>query len=268
MRGEKQMSFAYGADFYTPPAKISLKREERKRNNLLRLIKLSLLLLLFIVTGIGIKFLAENLLRWNYLQIRDYSIVNPPRFYGSEVRQVLEKFPKNILALDLKALRQALLEIPEVRQVEISKSLPSAVTIRFELEQPFFQVEQSNGSFEIVNSAGKFIRSSSEGESGLITLRNVKPADLPAILACAGLISEIERDVEYISFRKPFGVIVKLADIDEQIIIGKDEFAKKIELYLRIKNELRGLPGRIIKADLRFGNRFYLEFFPGGENER
>ncbi len=267
MNGKKQMSFALNSNFFSAHPPIFLKREERRKNKLIRLIKIFLLLIFLSATAFGLKALAEAVLNWDFLKIKKFQIINPPIYSMQQVHSIISRQPENILALDLQSLKNELLALPEIKSVSMNKIMPSSVEIRFELEKPVFQIEISKKEYQIVAENGKIIACCSVLQPELMILKNITPETLPLIIEQKKELEPLFNRLEYISYQKPFGLILKLRECTELILVGRENFSKKIDLYLQVKKELPANSEKIIKADLRFNNRFYLEFLPGGVNE-
>lgn len=264
----------------TSASRIGLSREAdflRRRNNRLihkqkklRTIKLRGIHLLFILTllsfiAFAIYSTGHFVLTWEKLDIRSYKITNCPDSKMKEVRTILGRYHGNILSLGLDDLRAELAGIPEVKDVAVSRSLPSTVYIGFIMRQPVFQVEidgtgGTGGKYNIIDKEGIVLYRRVDPREGLITVKNMEFNRRDKILPYLSQLESIRDYIEYVSYNEPYGIRLKLRRIDETFYPGEIDFDEKIDYYLRLRKKLSLDKNKIVNVDLRFKDRFYLEY--------
>ncbi len=262
-------------------SRIGLSREAdylRRRNNRqiqkqkkLKTIKLKGVHLLFILTLISFIAFAiyktgQFVLTWEKLNIRSYKITHCPDSKIKEVRAILGRYHGNILSLDLDDLRTELAGIPEVKDVAVSRSLPSTVYIGFIMRQPVFQVE-IGGKYSIIDKEGIVLYGKVPKREDLITVKNIELSRKDKILPYFSQLESIRDYIEYVSYREPYGIRLKLRNIDETFYPGEIDFDGKIDYYLRLRKKLSLDKNKIVNVDLRFKDRFYLEYEVGNNPE-
>ncbi len=94
----------------------------------------------------------------------------------------------------------------------------------------------------------------------LITLLNIKDWKLDTLVSCLSEFDKIKKPIEYIGLKKPYGLMVKFKGLRELFYPGDIDIAEKILFYLKLKRTLPVNKDKILSVDLRFKNRFYLEF--------
>ena len=175
------------------------------------------------------------------------------------MKAILKKYGGNILTLNTTKLRAELLGIKEIEEVSISRKLPSLVEVRLSLRQPSFQFLY-RGKYNIIDKHGVILSENAKKMDGIMVIRDITPSDLDDIFpGITGLIDK--RDIiEYISFKEPYGTALKLKGTSEIFYTGNEIDLEKLKTYLKIRKKL-GYTERAIKSvDLRFRDRFYLEF--------
>lgn len=262
-------------------SRIGLSREAdylRRQNNRLihkqkklRTIKLRGVHLLFILTLISFIAFAiyktgQFVLTWEKLDIRSYKITNCPDSKLKEVRTILGRYHGNILSLGLDDLRAELAGIPEVKDVAVSRSLPSTVHIGFIMRTPVFQVEV-DGKYNIIDREGIVLYREVEKREGLITVKNIEFSRRDKILPYFSQLESIREYIEYVSYKEPYGIRLKLRRIDETFYPGEIDFDGKIDYYLKLRKKLSLDKNKIVNVDLRFKDRFYLEYEVGNNPE-
>ncbi|MCK4890289.1 MAG: FtsQ-type POTRA domain-containing protein, partial [Candidatus Aminicenantes bacterium] len=169
------------------------------------------------------------------------------------------KYGGNILTLSTNNLRNELMEIKEISEVSISRKLPSTVEVRLRLRQPAFQFLYK-GKYNVIDKHGVILSETGRKMDGIMVIRDIKPSDLKDIFpGVSGLIGK-RNIIEYISFREPYGTALKLKGTSEIFYTGNKVDLKKLKQYLKIRKKLGYNEKTIKSVDLRFKNRFYLEF--------
>lgn len=248
----------------------------RRQNNLsirkqkkLRTIKIKGIHLLFILTvlffiAFTIFKTCEFILTWDKLSVRHFQITGSPGTGAAwiQANKLLERYKgNNILTLNLDTLRAELARVPEIKDASISRNLPSTVSVQFTLREPVFQVEiPYEGKYTIVDKEGVALYGRAEKKEELITVKDTPGFQVKKILPYLSRLEDIKNYIEYIGYREPYGLLLKLNQVNEIFYPGEIDFAEKIAYYLKLRKKLT-LDNNIIKSvDLRFQDRFYLEY--------
>lgn len=246
----------------------------RRQNNLvirkqkkLRSIKIKGIHLLFILTVISfIAFsifkTAEFILTWDKLGVKYFQVTGCSGPIWGQANKILDRHKgNNILTLSLDALRAELATIPEIKDVSVSRNLPSTVAVQLILREPVFQVEiPSEGTYSVMDKEGVMLYRRAEKREDLITVKDTPGDKVKKILPYFSRLEGIKDYIEYIGFREPYGLLLKLNRVNEIFYPGEIDFTEKIDYYLKLRNKLN-LDESIIKSvDLRFEDRFYLEY--------
>jgi len=246
----------------------------RRQNNLLirkqkklRSIKIKGIHLLFILTVLSfIAFTifksAQFILTWDKLGVKYFQVTDCSGPVSIQVNKVLDRHRgNNILTLSLDALRAQLAGIPEIKDVSVSRNLPSTVAVQLLLREPVFQVETpGEGKYTVMDKEGVVLYRRAEKKDELITVKDTPGDRVQKILPYFSRLEDIKNYIEYVGFREPYGLMMKLTQVNEIFYPGEIDFAEKIDYYLKLRNKLN-LDESIIKSvDLRFEDRFYLEY--------
>ncbi|MCP4157725.1 MAG: FtsQ-type POTRA domain-containing protein [bacterium] len=199
------------------------------------------------------------LLTWEKLNVSTFKLSNSPQLRFARVREILGGFSGNILTLDLDELRKKLSGVPAVEDVYLNRNLPSTIDIRFILRKPVFQVE-INEKYNIIDREGVILYKSKESRNELITIRNVRFGKQQKIIPYLAQLNVIKDAIEHVTLVEPYGLRLKIKGINETFYPGDTDFAGKIEHYLRIRKKLFLDKNKIRNVDLRFEDRFYLEY--------
>ncbi len=222
------------------------------------------LFFIFILLG-GAAFTAYKIgvfiLTWEKLKIQAFDLKEKPTYRTAEVEALLEQNRVNILSLSLPQLREKLLTFKEIKEVVISRKLPSTLGIRFILRKPVFQVA-IYGKYNIMDTEGVILNTGAGSSKELINIRDVKPGQLAKLIPYLPELGRIKDFLEYVSIQDPYGVILKIKGRDEIFYPGETGFAKKINLYLKLCQNPLLKKYVITSVDLRFEDRFYFEYQP------
>ncbi len=247
-----------------------LRRHNNKlinKQKKIRTIKIKSLHILFILTIItfiafSIYKTGNFLLTWEKLDIDTYKLVNGQSLKKQQVRDILRQYNGNILALNFDFLRKELINIPEVKDVYLSRHLPSTIGIRFVLRQPAFQVEM-NEKYTVIDTDGVILYKSNQPANNLITIKNVSAKRQRKLLPYLAQLNTLKDRIEYVGMQNPSTIQVKLRGIHETFNPGETDFKHKIDNYLKIRDKINLLESnktKIKSVDLRFEDRFYLEY--------
>jgi cell division septal protein FtsQ len=147
--------------------------------------------------------------------------------------------------------------------VELSRKLPATIEIRFYLRRPAFQaaVEQPGGfKYELIDDEGVVLGSRNVRSNDLIVIKDVEPKDRHNILRCLAELNTIKNRIDYVGYNEPYGIMVKLKEVEEIFYPGESDFNDKIRYYRELKCTPLLEKYRIKSVDLRFTGRFYFEY--------
>jgi cell division septal protein FtsQ len=246
-------------DFFRRNNNRDVTRQKKIKTIKIKGMHLLFICLLLITIGGGIYGSARFLLSWEQLNVKTVNLVNSPRYGKAKVRKMIGSLQGNILGLSLDHLKRELTEIEEVKDVSISRLLPSTIEIRFILRKPVFQI-YLGGRYQIIDTEGVFLYSLSRPLKDLMIIRGIRKKEIDSIIPCFGELIRIKDSLEYIGYKPPYGVMIKLKGMTEEFYPGERNYAEKIKYFLKVKKLLALNQHGIRKVDLRFDNRFYLEF--------
>lgn len=259
MKTSSTISLRGETDFLRRQNNRQLKQQKKRRSIQVRGIHLAVLLLLLSSIAFGIYKTGRFVLNWEKLNVKNFRLTNCPPSKLPDVKRILGLNGGNILALGLEDLRAQLLAVPEVKDVFISRVLPSTVEVTFLLRQPVFQLE-TKGKYNIIDKEGVHLYKNVEKRTDLITAKNVAKGQEEALIPYFEELSEIKDFIEYVSLKPPYGIQLKLKGVRETFYPGDIDFASKINYYLKLRKKLFLDKNKITNVDLRFEDRFYLEY--------
>lgn len=236
-----------------------LNRQKKIKIIKLKGFHLFFIFILFIITGFTAYKAGEFMLTWEKLDVKSFKLINSPVFESALMEKVLKRYNGNIMSLKLRNLRSELLTIKEVKEVSLSRKLPSTVEIKFELRDPVFQV-LINKKYNLIDNEGVVLFKSLKKRNDLITIKNLSENELLKIIPHLSEIGTLKNSIEYVSFKKPYGVTLKLKGIKEIFYPGEKNFSNKINYYLKLRNLSLLNKDKIKNVDLRFKKRIYLEY--------
>jgi cell division protein FtsQ len=234
---------------------------KQKRIHFIQVKGFHILLVLLLVAGAAFAAykIGSFLLTWEKLNVKTYVLLNKPTYNAAKAEAVIKRFRGNILTISFSDMREKLLAINEVKDVYLSRKLPSTVEVKFLLRKPVFQVA-INGKYNIIDMEGVVVHTSNQSRPEFIQIRDVNTNQLETLAPYLEELSRIRDSVDYISLRKPYGVTLKLKGQKEIFYPGESDYAYKINYYLKLRKRplLRGYD--IKSVDLRFKDRFYFEY--------
>ncbi len=236
-----------------------VNRQKKIRTIKIRSIHVFLMIILFLMSGYAAYSIGKFMTGWDKLNIRSFKLINTPVFRNDQVKSIIKRYGGNILTLNTKGLRNDLMSIKEIRDVSISRKLPSTIEVRLNLREPAFQFLYQ-GKYNVIDKKGVILSENGKKAEDLMMIRDITPEDLKEIFP--GLSGLVDRKdiIEYISFKEPYGTALKLKGTSEIFYTGNEVDLLKLKQYLKIRKKLGYDPGTIKSVDLRFRNRFYLEF--------
>ncbi len=255
----------FEAEFFRKSNNLTVRREKRIRLIQVSTVHLLLLLALALLAALVISRAANYVLTCDALQVRQFRLRGQPVYASAQVAAILRRHGGNILAMDIKGLQAQLQQVPEVAAVSIHRTLPDTVEVAFSLRRPFYR-HFSDGSFRLLDEAGRELGRQAQAPPGLVPLRG-EGAAVGAIAPFARELRPLRGRIEYVAWGEPRGIELKLLDAEEVFYPGENDFAGRIGHYFRIKGRL-GLDAGVQRVDLRIPGRIYFELHeePQGES--
>ncbi len=237
----------------------NLHKSKRIRSIKVRSFHLVLIILIFIFTGYGAFKAGKFITGWDFLSVKKYKLINSPVFMKVRIEKILKKHRGNILSIDLGKLRRDLLTIKEVREVNISRRLPSTLSVTFFLRKPVFQFKK-NGTYRIADREGVVISRMKKPVPGLINIKLSEKGTMEKINSSLAEISHIKNMIEYVTYKNPYGIVLKLKNFEELFYTGDKGFIPGIKRYLKLRKMFIDKENRLTVVDLRFRGRLYLGY--------
>ncbi len=237
----------------------AVNRQKKIRTIKIRSLHVFLIIVLFLLSGYAAYSVGKFMTGWEKFDISSFKLINAPVFKNNKVRKILKQYGGNILTLNTNNLRNELMTIKEIDEVSITRKLPSTVEVRLSLRQPAFQFLYK-GKYNILDKHGVIISETAKKMGGIMVIRDIGPSDLMDIFPGISSLIYKKNIIEYISFKEPYGTALKLKGTSEIFYMGNKVNLKKLKQYLKIRKKLGYNEKTIKSVDLRFKNRFYLEF--------
>ncbi len=266
MNDLRSNSLKFEADFFRKSNNLTLSREKKIRSIQMRTVHVSLLLFVTLLVGYGAYRAAVFLLECDQLQVRSFRLHQQPVFEKERVRRILKQSAGNILTLDLRQLRARLLQLPEIQNVAISRVLPDTVELSFTLRRPLFYFNH-NGVFQLLDADGLVLGEQPAAPVGLIPICGSDSSAPAHVAATAKELLPMRDKIEYITYREPYGIELKLLGGPEVFFPGATGFIKKINRYFKIKPHLVLNGATVRTVDLRIAGRIYFECFAEAQGD-
>lgn len=258
-RGPRGIGTAGESEFLRKRNNRMINKQKRIRAIRIKGLHIFLILLALTAAAFLAFTISSSVLTWEKLNIKSYVLVNKPKFRSGDVESILRSFRGNILSLSFAQIRGALLAFNEVKDVSLSRKLPDTVEVKFILRKPVFQVA-INGKYNIIDTEGVVLYTSDRSSNQLISIRDVAKNELADLVPYLPQLSHLKTSIEYVSLKKPYGISLKLKGQKEIFYPGEQDFARKINYYLKLKNRPQLKKYDIKSVDLRFKDRFYFEY--------
>lgn len=236
-----------------------LRKQKRIRTIQVKGLHIFFIFLLIGTAAFAAYKIGAFALSWEKLNIKTFVLINKPVYRSNELESMLRLYRGNILALRFNELRKQLLTFKEVKDVSISRKLPSTIEIRFTLRKPVFQVAINN-KYNIIDSEGVILNTSDKSRSDLINIWNIKKNELEELIPYLPELTRIKDSLDYVTLEEPYGISLKLKGRKEIFYPGETNFASKINLYLKLSRQPLLEKYTIKSVDLRFKDRFYFEY--------
>jgi cell division septal protein FtsQ len=259
MRSVSNVGLKGETEFFRRRNNRIIHKQKKMRTIKVRSLHLIYIFSILLVIGFVIYKSGKFLLTWEELTVKSFKLINSPQKNPQVMKAILNKYRENILTLSFQDLKDELIKIPEVKDVSLSRALPSTIEIAFILREPVFQLYKK-GNYEVYDGDGVLLYKDKRRKKDLITLKHINQKEVRKILPLLSELRDIKTRIEYVSLKKPYGVQLKLKGTPEHFFPGEADFKKKLSQYLRIKNKISLNTKKIKNVDLRFNDRFYIEF--------
>ncbi len=237
----------------------SVKRDKKIKEIKIKGIHVFLIVFLFTLIASGIFFFGKFIMTWEKLNINTFTLENSENIDQKLLGKVLNGFRGNILGVNLGEMRRSLMGISQVKDVSISRILPSKIKISFIKRMPILQFE-INGKWSIIDEEGIILDRGYNIEKGLIVVKGVSKDHIRDLIPYLSELNSVKNIVDFVSIKRPFGILLKLKNKNITVFPGKSGFKKKIGYFFKLKNMdvLKHL--RVTSIDMRFEDRIYLEY--------
>jgi len=215
------------------------------------------------IKSIKLKGFHLVLMTWEKFKVKSFKLVNSPGLETKELKKILTGYSTNIFSLNMAELKKELLTLREVKDVTLSRKLPATIEIGFFLREPVFQVlisKKGGGKFDLVDEEGIVLLTGAVRQKNLVTIKSNRRDDWNKILPYLAELDRLRHVIDYVSIEEPYGIALKLKGIGEIFYPGESDFAYKINYYLKLKRMPLLRKYRVKHVDLRFKDRFYLEY--------
>ncbi len=259
MRGVASIGLKGETEFLRRYNNRTLNRKKKIKTIKFKGIHLFFVIVLLFFIGFSALKASQFILSWEKLNVKSFKLVNSSKIEFKNLKKILKNYNGNILMVNFTDLRKELLKFKIVKDVSLTRVLPSTIMIKFLLREPIFQFK-SKGEYNIIDRNGIVLYRKSEKQNGLITIKDLKKEEFEKIYSYLHELTEIRDLVDYISFVKPYGVKLKLKRINEIFYPGEKDYIKKINYFLRLKKIIPLKKNKIKYVDLRFKDRIYFEY--------
>lgn len=246
------------AELFRRMNSLSLSRSKRIRTIRIRGTHVLFILVAICLFGYLAFRMGHFLLTWDRLEVKSFRLINPPNIETPVLNGILADYRGNILSLPAEKLRHRLLEMPQVKDVSVYRRLPDLVEIRFSLRKPVLQYQTRDGIW-YYDEEGKRLYQAGALREDLITCRDLAEKDIIRVGSLTRELAPLRQSIEYLSYRKPYGLVIKLKGYQELFYPGDRDFTEKVKRYIRIRSMDVLAPYRIRVVDLRFSDRIYVE---------
>lgn len=251
------------SDFLRKKNNRIVNKQKRIKSIKLKGFHLFLILIIFTIAGFAAYKAGEFIMTWEKFKVSSFKLINSPGLEAQVLKEMLAKYSTNIFSLNIKELKKELLKLREVKDAALSRKLPSTIEITFYLRKPVFQVvikDRKGYKYELIDAEGVVLRTSAKREKGLVTIKDIKKDEWKKILPYLEELDKVKNAIDYVSLKEPYGITLKLKGIREIFYPGEKNFAYKINYYLKLKRMPLLKKYRVRYVDLRFEDRFYLEY--------
>lgn len=246
------------AELFRRMNSLSLGRSKRIRSIRIRGIHILLILILVSLVGYLTFQLGHFLLTWDRLEVKSFRLVNPPQVEGAALQRILNGYRGNILSLNVGDLHKNLQQMPQVKDVSVFRRLPDVVEIHFSLRKPVLQFQNKAGIWYYDEEGNRLYQARSL-RADLMTCRDLAEKEMIRIGQMTKELIPLQQSIEYLSYKKPYGLIIKLKGYDEIFYPGEQDYYQKISRFIKLRSMDVLTPYQIKVVDLRFSDRIYVE---------
>jgi cell division septal protein FtsQ len=236
-----------------------IKRDKKIREIKLKGIHIFLIIITFALIATGIFYFGKFIMTWERLNIDKYILENSEGIAQHEIESILLRYKGNILGVNLSKMRKELISIVKVKDVSIKRILPSGIKIYFIKRKPVLRFEYK-GKWNIIDDEGIILNRDKTTVKGLPIVRGVSKEEINTLIPYLNEINSIKDKVEYVSIKKPFGILLKLKYGNITVFPGVKDFRKKIGYFFKLKKKRILKFMKITSIDMRFDDRIYLEY--------
>ena len=202
--------------------------------------------------------------------LSDYELVGQPgRVDEQWVRQTLAAWSgHNLVGLDLEPVRRELESHPWVQSVQIRKSLPGTVSLRFHEHSPvaLLQEVREEGEAHFVSREGVVIADpAGPSFDGLRLIAQERPpqAELLRALELTWDLEALDIDwlqrVESVTFLTDGDYELRARGIDFPVVVAAATASTKMEILDRLLPTIEHRVGALDRVDLRFPRRVVIQ---------
>lgn len=255
--------FSQTMQFQRAEGRTKTKKVQRK----IRLRAKHILLFLFFLAAMffSVQRVYLFLISWENLNIKSVAIVCGHPGIKDDIRHILQgKNLGNILLFDIHHLQDAFRWHRWVKEVRVSKVFPSTLKIEVKERIPMavlrkvnlYLVDRDGILLEQVNPEENFNLPLLTDSNNFVEGYKEK---LELAWKCLDSLSPQEREqVELLDLTDDENLALRLRNNPTKLIIGNDQFSKKIKLFQEYQAKLEKL-GELEYTDLRFPGRFYVK---------
>lgn len=221
------------------------------------------ILIIFIFAG-TLSYLISQLFlfltTWEGLRIEQIQVRAERTEVESEIKNLLNSiYGQNILKLDLNPVEKIVLGHRWVKKAKVKKIFPSALEIIIEERKPIAVLKMGDQAFLIDEDGIKLEPILPEVELALPFIclaeetRDLSKEEMQVIRECLQALSPEERlSAQLFLSPYPVNLILQLRQDSIRLVLGRDHFQEKINLYRTRHAFLEANFGPIEYMDLRF----------------
>ncbi len=249
--------------FQRGKGKVKLKKIQKK----IRL-KFKHIFFFFLFLG-GIFYLVQRfylfLISWDHLKVKQIEIVCSKPQGKEEIERFFNgRKLGNILLLDIGQLQGAFTDISWVKEVQVRKIFPSSLKIKIKERRPFALLKKED--LYLIDRDGVELEKIDSAEYGhfplLIDSDNFKSdyeEKIKLAWECLRSFSPSEKEqIEALDLSDYGNVTVLLKKTQTKLILGSDQFSKKLRLFQSFGDKLNQY-GALEYVDLRIEDRLFVK---------
>ncbi len=221
------------------------------------------ILIILILAG-TLSYLASRLClfltTWEGLTVQHIQVKAKRPQVEKEIRNLLSPiYQQNILRLDLSLVEKIVLDHRWVKKAMVRKIFPSVIEISLEEREPLAVFRRGDQAYLVDEEGMKLeaIQSNAELDLPSIQLvdeiRDLTKEDMQLIRECLKVLSSEERaSARIFLYTHPVNLILQFRQDSLRLILGKDHFQEKFQLYRNRLPFLEANFGPVEYMDLRF----------------